>query len=163
MVWNRWCYVGNNYVKRVRMYCIVYCIDTVCFCFSTGLVSIQYPMDTVKFFSKPMLNCRFEEKTNGSWNWNLLKGNKTFDLNTGSSITVSFPNETSPNCTTVQIIKLSGNWAGESERPMMLANISRGCRILFHVYEVIVNIASHFVRCWNRPTDDNVYCFLSDD
>ncbi|XP_014000071.1 adhesion G-protein coupled receptor F3 isoform X2 [Salmo salar] len=79
---------------------------------TSGLVSIQYPMDTVKFFSKPMLNCRFEEKTNGSWNWNLLKGNKTFDLNTGSSITVSFPNETSPNCTTVQIIKLSGNWAG---------------------------------------------------
>ncbi|XP_064781218.1 adhesion G-protein coupled receptor F3-like [Oncorhynchus masou masou] len=79
---------------------------------TSGLVSIQCPMDTVKFSSTPTLNCRFEEKTNGSWNWNLLKGNKTFDLNTGSSITVSLPNETPQNCTTVQIIKLSGNWAG---------------------------------------------------
>ncbi|XP_071226401.1 adhesion G-protein coupled receptor F2-like [Salvelinus alpinus] len=79
---------------------------------TSGLVSIQYPMDTVKFSSTPMLNCRFEEKANGSWNWKLLKGNKTFDLNTGSSITVSFPNETPSNYTTVQILKLSGNWAG---------------------------------------------------
>ncbi|KAM9421062.1 adhesion G-protein coupled receptor F3 [Salvelinus alpinus] len=79
---------------------------------TSGLVSIQYPMDTVKFSSTPTLNCRFEEKANGSWNWKLLKGNKTFDLNTGSSITVSFPNETPSNYTTVQILKLSGNWAG---------------------------------------------------
>ena len=108
-------------------------------------MSIKYPMNKVPYRSTPTLSCTFKEttfdETGGSWNWNLIKGSETFGLNTGTSITVTFP-EASPNCTTVQIKKLSGNWAGVSERPMMLANINRGSRIIFPVYVVIVNSAS---------------------
>lgn len=132
-------------MKRVKIYCIIYCIDIVCLYFSTGFVSITYPMNQVPYRSTPTLSCTFKEttfdETDGSWNWNLIKGSETFVLNTGTSITVTFP-EASPNCTTVQIKKLSGNWAGVSERPMMLANINRGSRIIFPVYVVIVNSAS---------------------
>ncbi|XP_071269388.1 adhesion G-protein coupled receptor F2-like [Salvelinus alpinus] len=82
---------------------------------TSGFVSIKYPMNKVPYRSTPTLSCTFKETTfdeaGGSWNWNLIKGSETFGLNTGTSITVTFP-EASPNCTTVQIKKLSGNWAG---------------------------------------------------
>ncbi|CAB1340194.1 unnamed protein product, partial [Coregonus sp. 'balchen'] len=82
---------------------------------TSGIVSIQYPMNTVAYRSTPTLSCTFDkttfDETDGTWNWNLIKGSETFGLNTGTSITVTFP-EASPNCTTVQIKKLSGDWAG---------------------------------------------------
>ncbi|KAJ8009159.1 hypothetical protein DPEC_G00086000 [Dallia pectoralis] len=77
---------------------------------TSGIVHIQYPKDVVEYNSTPMMSCIIENEMYGSWNWDLIKGGTDYVLNNGSSITIT--SNAASNCTTVQITKLSGNWAG---------------------------------------------------